>query len=183
MSMPPSLHRSRRPGHTLAEVVISMALLSMLMAACTYLVVHCLRFYQQQEMRVRPLQAGRTTLLGIMRDVRSSAEVLEPSLLKLATGLDYIVFRQATAEGPRVVAYRLLREQHEIEQRNYDPGYIVDNPDSQVLLGPPRTLARDVQDFRCWEAPNRPGLMYIRLEPTGQGKQPVVLKAATFRRL
>ena len=182
---PASLFQPRRErrGHTLSEVMISMALLSILLVACTQIVIYSLRFYRQQELRIRPLQAGRTTLLNLMRDVRSSSEILEPGLSQLATGLDYLVFRQQTADGPRVVAYRLMRDKHEIEQRLYGPDYIVGNEESQVLVAPPRTLATDVKDLRCWEAPNRPGLMYITLEPTGQDQKRVVLKSAAFRRL
>lgn len=150
----------RRPGHTLIELVATMALFLAFMSLVTSLLVGMLRAYRRGEQAVRPVQELRNATGLLASSLRSASSFREPSSAEREAGTERLVLQvRRQDESYRTLAYCLVDRQDASSGRpvkDLVEMEFVTQPDgtyANVIAGTPKVLLRNATRLVFMQVP------------------------------
>lgn len=150
----------RLAGHTLVEVVASVALFATFMALVSGLLVGMLRAYRRGEEAVRPVQELRNAMGQLGSALRSASSVLEPQPEERESGTDHLVLQvRLQDENYRTFAYELIPRQDPALRREVKDLVQIEYPTeangtyAKLVVKPPRVLLRNVTRLVFMQVP------------------------------
>lgn len=150
----------RRPGHTLVELVATMALFLAFMSLVTSLLVGMLRAYRRGEEAVRPVQELRNAMGLVASSLRSASAYREPSSAEREAGADHLVLQvRGHDESYRTLCYSLVERKDAATGRQVRDLVEVEfltQPDgtyANVVAGTPKVLLRNATRLVFMQVP------------------------------
>ena len=177
--IPSALEASWRRGTTLPEVLVAMALLGLVLVGVGELTVASRRAHARTEEGVEVFRGAALAASWMSRELRLCRDLYAPArpeggwrygepLEPGPEGCLHVVFRRpAPGFGEdRVVAFRFDGPRRVVERALYRPDFHPGRPSTQVLQGPPRTLASgiDGMSFFVLDPALRHGAPFVGLE-------------------
>ncbi|MFH1454356.1 MAG: prepilin-type N-terminal cleavage/methylation domain-containing protein [Armatimonadota bacterium] len=139
--------KKKNSGYTLAEVLVTMAVFSMVMSAVIAVYIKGLNLYRERGENVNDFRLSSVAFERITNDIVCNAEKLEYPFTdpdrepSLSLGTPFIVF---TSYAKDTVCYQLDTSRNTILRylyKNFNPN---DPSSAQIVEGSVRTIARDV---------------------------------------
>ncbi len=143
--------RSRRQGFTLMELMVVLAIMSILVTPLIYLEVFYAERYRSTMAHQDMAEAGARVLDWIARDFRASGGLLESRGETRLAGNRLIL----KGENDRVILYALDEKRNAITRAEHPPG---EGAEPMVL-----TLAEHVAEFRFDPVDPSASMLHIRL--------------------
>lgn len=134
------MRRPRTAGHTLGEMIVTLAVFSALTLVGADLLIHALRSTASGELRQTALDESREVMYRVSDEIRNAVTVLDPSpTVLMQPGSPYLVFTTQNT----IVGYRLVNDPHPdpnlgprivVQRAEYYAGYTAGVPGSQVVI-------------------------------------------------